>query len=69
MAAVSNFFKTGRLLKEVNSTFITLVAKCENASTVLDFRPISCCNVIYKCLTKIMSSRMKFILKGLISSS
>ncbi|XP_026378461.1 uncharacterized protein LOC113272885 [Papaver somniferum] len=61
--------ETGKLVKEVNSTRFTFVAKCENASTVFDFRPISCCNVIYKCLTKFLSSRMKFILKGLISSS
>ncbi|XP_026419498.1 uncharacterized protein LOC113315436 [Papaver somniferum] len=69
VAAITNFFKTGKLLKEVNNTLITLVAKCENASTVFDFRPISCCSVIYKCLTKILSYRMKIILKGLISSS
>ncbi|XP_026384721.1 uncharacterized protein LOC113280291 [Papaver somniferum] len=36
---------SGRLLEEINSTFITLVAKCDNPTTVWDFRPISCCNV------------------------
>ncbi|XP_026443283.1 uncharacterized protein LOC113343248 [Papaver somniferum] len=69
VAVITIFFKTGKLLKEVNSTLITLVAKCDNASNVFDFRPMFCCNVIYKCLTKKISSRMKFILKGLISSS
>jgi hypothetical protein len=46
------------LLKEVNATIITLVPKKINPSSMGDFRPISCCNVIYKCITKILSNRM-----------
>ena len=32
-----------------------------------DFRPIACCNVIYKCITKILSNRMLPLLGNLIS--
>ncbi|XP_026399494.1 uncharacterized protein LOC113295371 [Papaver somniferum] len=69
VSAVKNFFDKSKLLKEVNSTFITLVAKKENPTIVTNFRPISCCNVVYKCITKILSLRMKKVLSGLISSN
>lgn len=55
------------LLKEVNATILTLVPKKPNASIMGDFRPIACCNVIYKCITKILSNRMLPILNSLIS--
>ncbi|XP_026410782.1 uncharacterized protein LOC113306007 [Papaver somniferum] len=67
VAAVKNFFDKYKLLKEVNNNFIALVAKKENPNTVADFIPISCCNVVYKCITKIISLRMKKVLSGLIS--
>lgn len=51
VASIKNFLKSGKLLKEVNSAFITLVVKCENPSIIVDFRPISSCNVLYKCIT------------------
>jgi hypothetical protein len=54
------------LLKEVNATIITLVPKKINPSSMGDFRPISCCNVIYKCITKILSNRMLPFLGDLV---
>ena len=32
-----------------------------------DFRPIACCNVVYKCITKILSNRMLPLLGDLVS--
>nr|GEV83709.1 hypothetical protein [Tanacetum cinerariifolium] len=47
---VKEFFIKGKLLGELNSTLITLVPKVSTPNKVYDFRPISCCNVVYKCI-------------------
>ncbi|GJW75105.1 hypothetical protein Tco_0134475 [Tanacetum coccineum] len=64
--AISDFFKNGRLLKEVNATIIALVPKSKSPQKVSDFRPISCCNVIYKAITKIIANRIKGYLGMLV---
>ncbi|KAL0287559.1 UNVERIFIED_CONTAM: hypothetical protein Sradi_7122000 [Sesamum radiatum] len=64
--AVSEFFRTGRLLKQINTTILALIPKVQLPTFVSDFRPIACCNVTYKTITKIMVSRMQKILHLLI---
>uniref|UniRef100_A0A2N9HXB0 Reverse transcriptase domain-containing protein n=1 Tax=Fagus sylvatica TaxID=28930 RepID=A0A2N9HXB0_FAGSY len=65
--AVKNFFQSGRLLKQLNHTFIALIPKVEGAASVNQFRPISLCNVIYKLISKILASRLKTMLPKFIS--
>nr|GEW62149.1 hypothetical protein [Tanacetum cinerariifolium] len=67
IAAVKEFFTNGRLLKELNHAVIALVPKNQNPSQVNDYRPISCCNVLFKCISKIIANRIKESLKMLIS--
>ncbi|KAL0294171.1 UNVERIFIED_CONTAM: putative ribonuclease H protein [Sesamum calycinum] len=66
--AILEFF-TGRLLKQVNTTILALIPKVRAPSTVSDFRPISCCNVLYKVITKIIVQRLRLVLDKLISPS
>lgn len=49
--AVQQFFENGKLLKELNCTTLTLIPKVDSPTSVMDFRPIACCNVLYKCIT------------------
>ena len=65
--AVQSFFKTGFLPKGINSTILALIPKKEDSRTMKDFRPISCCNVIYKVISKILANRLKIILPKFIS--
>jgi hypothetical protein len=67
--AVLEFFHHGKLLKEANSTIITLVLKRKNPSSMRDYRPISYFNIIYKCITKILANRMIPRLEEVISSN
>ncbi|GJY59697.1 hypothetical protein Tco_0459589 [Tanacetum coccineum] len=65
--AVQEFFTNGKLLKELNHMIIALIPKVASPSRINDYRPISCCNVLFKCISKIISNRIKESLKMLIS--
>ncbi|KAJ9535960.1 hypothetical protein OSB04_un000878 [Centaurea solstitialis] len=66
LIAVHNFFYSGRLLSELNHTLLRFIPKVPNATRVTDFRPISCCNVLYKVISKVVAERMKPYLSQLI---
>ncbi|XP_056172498.1 uncharacterized protein LOC115693838 [Syzygium oleosum] len=69
LTAIKDFFETGRMLKEINNTILTLVPKSPNASAMSDFRPIACCNTLYKCISKILAGRIAKVIPTLIGSS
>ncbi|GJY23686.1 uncharacterized protein Tco_0397344 [Tanacetum coccineum] len=66
---VQDFFKNGKLLTEINHTIISLLPKVHSPSKVSDYRPISCCNTIYKCIRKIISNRIKDSLQDIVSEN
>ena len=68
-AAVSSFFESGTMLREINCTIIALVPKVPNPGSMHDYRPISCCNTIYKCISKIIAARIKHCIPDIISPS
>lgn len=47
-AAIQSFFVKGFLPKGLNSTILALIPKKDEAIEMRDYRPISCCNVLYK---------------------
>eukprot|EP00253_Pinus_taeda_P021359 PITA_21359 len=59
--------RSGTILKSINSTFLALIPKEENAQTPEKFKPIALCNVIYKIISKVIANRLKPILPNLIS--
>lgn len=44
------------MLREIKYTFLTLVSKRKNSIELNDFRPISCCNVLYKIISKVLAN-------------
>ncbi|XP_020259065.1 uncharacterized protein LOC109835503 [Asparagus officinalis] len=67
--AVEEFFSTGKMLGTINSTSITLIPKVSCPNTPADFRPISCCNFLYKIISKILANRIQSVMGCLISEA
>ncbi|XP_020258961.1 uncharacterized protein LOC109835396 [Asparagus officinalis] len=67
--AIEDFFKSGKLLGNVNSTTITLIPKIQCPTTPTNFRPISCYNCIYKFISKILANRIQSVMGFIISEA
>ena len=61
------FFSSRYILQVWNATNICLIPKNDRPEEASHFRPISLCNVIYKVISKIITNRLKPILKSIVS--
>lgn len=66
-AAVLSCLNSRQLIETINDTFIALIPKVKNPLWVIDFKPISLCNVVYKLLSKVLANRLKIIILDIIS--
>lgn len=64
--AVRYFIDHCILPRYVNATRISLMPKVETAYNMNDFKTISCCKVLYKCISKIIVRRLKVVLFDVI---
>ncbi|KAL5726419.1 hypothetical protein ACHQM5_009464 [Ranunculus cassubicifolius] len=69
MKVVDEFQYEGFLDWRLNHTFIRLIPKVECVENVGDFRPISLLSSVYKTLSKVIASRLKGVIGGVISSN
>lgn len=67
--AVQEFFSSGKILGELNATLISLVPKIPTLNKVFDFRHIACCNILYKCISKVITNRIKGVLGKLVNEN
>lgn len=67
--AVQQFFANSQLLSTFNRTKLYLIPKIKCPKSFSDFRPISCCNYLYKIISKILANRLKPWLPQLISDN
>lgn len=59
ITAVSRFFEARHMLKEWNQSLIVLIPKRDPPKEVSHFRPISLCNILYKCVSKCLVNRLQ----------
>ncbi|GJT13682.1 RNA-directed DNA polymerase, eukaryota [Tanacetum coccineum] len=66
--AVKWFFEHGFFATGCNSSFVTLIPKTLDPKLVSEFRPISLIGSLYKVVTKILATRLSFVISDLISN-
>lgn len=67
--AIQSVFQKGFLPKEVNSTILTHVPKKTYARGMKDYRPVSCCNVLYKVISKIIANSLEPMLSRIVTEN
>lgn len=67
--AAMQFLRNEKLLGQLNSAMISLIPKVPVPQFTSKLRPISCCNVLYKCISKVLCVRLKKALNHLVSDN
>lgn len=66
---MKQFFEEGSMDQSHNYTNLCLIPKITTPTSMMEFRPISLCNVSYKIISKILVSRLKQHLSGIITEN
>ena len=64
---VLQILRTSIMLNRLNDTYICLIPKVKCPQTIIEFWPISLCNVIYKIVSKVLANRLKGVLPKLLA--
>lgn len=64
---VMKFFRHGYLLLQLNHSFLVLTPKIKHPSKIQNYRPLSLCNVAFKVISKILTTRLKGVISNIVS--
>lgn len=64
---VKEFFIHCYMYKPVNYTSITLIPKALHVTSIKQFRPISCCIVLYRIVAKILAKRLRLVIGDIVN--
>lgn len=66
LEVMEEFYYLEEFYNHLNDTFIMLMPKCFDAKDLKDYRPISLLSSVYKIISKVLASRLKLVMKGII---
>ena len=66
---VLQILNSGSLPHSLNETYICLIPKVQSLQKIMEFRPISLCDIIYKIVSKVLANRLKRILPMVIGEA
>ncbi|KAL9677071.1 hypothetical protein QQ045_005298 [Rhodiola kirilowii] len=66
LTSVRHCLKNNALPRGMNVAFIALIPKTKLAAEPVDYRPISCCNVVYKVISGVLADRLKGVLPEIV---
>ena len=69
MGFCKDFIEHNKFVRNLNSTFLVLIPKKENAVDIKDFRPISLVGGLYKVLAKLLANRLKRVVGQVVSTT
>lgn len=64
---VKQFFESCIMYRRINIMSISLIPKTLHASSIRQFRPISCCSVLYKLVARILASRLQKVVETIVN--
>jgi len=67
--AVGQFYETEGILKGCNASFIALVPKVRDPSSLEQYKPISLVGVMYKIIAKLLADRIKKVFSSIVDES
>lgn len=66
---VLEVLNSGVMPVNLNETYICLIPKVASPQKTMEYKPISLCNVIYKAISKVLTNRLKRILREVVDES
>lgn len=52
----------------INATVLTLIPKTPTTQTMKDYRPIACCNLLYKVISEVLANKLNVILPNAVEA-
>ena len=66
---ILNVLNSNMSMAKINRTNITLIPKTKNPTKMIEFRPISLCNVVYKIISKVLANPLKTVFPQIITEN
>nr|XP_025679104.1 uncharacterized protein LOC112779059 [Arachis hypogaea] len=64
---VKQIFREGSVPEDLGETTVVLIPKTSQPKSLNQLRPISCCNFVYKIVTRVLVGRLRRVLDAIIS--